>query len=436
MYQVTGPVNLNRLLAICDLVDRPDLKYPAINPGLPRRLTRSADLFETMRRGDILLHHPFESFAPVVDFLRQAAGDPDVLAIKQTLYRTGHDSALVDALVNAARAGKEVTVIIELRARFDEEANIGLATRLYEAGAHVLYGVVGYKTHAKAILVVRREGRRLRRYVHLSTGNYHARTTRVYTDYGLLTCDNDIGDDIHKLFQQLTGLGRAIKLKTVLQAPFTLHKAMLAAIAREAEHARAGREARIAAKMNSLAEPQIINALYEASQAGVKIDLIVRGVCCLRPGVAGISDNIHVRSVVGRFLEHSRVYYFRNQGDEELYCSSADWMYRNFFTRIETCFPIKDARLRARVLEELDVYFADNTQSWVMQSDGTYKRLRSGSQKARSAQEMLLEELSATDIAEVKPVGEIKVRGSLRPSRPRYQPIAARRRSLKKRASG
>ncbi len=406
LYQVGGPVNLNRLLAIHEMVDRPDLKYPGFTPGLPRRLTRSADLFEVIRRGDVLLHHPFESFAPVLDFVRQAAQDPSVLAIKQTLYRTGHESALVDALVDAARAGKEVTVIIELRARFDEEANIQLATRLHEAGAHVVYGVVGYKIHAKMLLVVRREGRRLLRYCHLATGNYHARTTRVYTDYGLLTCNKAIGDDVHKLFQQLTGLGRIIKLKKILQSPFTLHKTMLELIEREATFAQAGKEARIIAKMNALEEPQIIRALYKASQAGVKIDLIVRGVCCLRPGVAGLSENIQVRSIIGRFLEHSRIFFFHNGGDNLLYCSSADWMHRNFFSRVEICFSIEDARLRTRILNEsLLNYLADNSQAWLMGSKGAYRRAKPGShgvyrrakptsQKTRSAQRALLDMLA------------------------------------------
>ncbi|MEW6354640.1 MAG: polyphosphate kinase 1 [Pseudomonadota bacterium] len=394
-YQVIGPVNLNRLLAIYDLVDRPDLKYPAFVPSIPRRLEHATDIFGVIRRGDVLLNHPFESFAPVLDFVRQAAHDADVLAIKQTLYRTGADSAMAEVLIDAARAGKEVTVVVELRARFDEAENINLATRLQDAGAHVVYGVVGYKTHAKMTLVVRREGKRLRRYAHLGTGNYHARTTRLYTDYGLLTCDKDIGDDVHKMFQQLTGLGRATKLKKILQAPFTLHKAMLEFIAREAGHAKEGKPAHIIAKMNALDEPQIIQALYAASQAGVKIDLIVRGICCLRPGVPNISDNIQVRSVVGRFLEHSRVFYFLNGGDSAVYCASADWMGRNFFRRVEVCFPIEDGRLRARVLNEgLLPYLADNTQAWLLQSDGSYKRIKPGNQKPRSAQQFLLQELA------------------------------------------
>ncbi len=395
LYQVNGLVNLNRLLALHELVERPDLKYAPFVPGLPRRLLQSEDMFESIRRGDILLHHPFESFAPIIDFARQAATDVKVLAIKQSLYRTGADSALVDALVDAARAGKEVTVVIELRARFDEEANIALANRLQEAGAHVVYGIVGHKTHAKMILVVRREGRVLRRYVHLGTGNYHEQTARTYTDYGFLTCDKAIGEDVHKLFLQLTGLGRATKLQKLLQAPFTLHKGVLELIQREAANARAGKPARIMAKMNALVEPQIIEALYQAAQAGVKIDLIVRGTCCLRPGVAGVSDTIHVRSIVGRFLEHTRVYSFHNDGDPQVYASSADWMNRNFFRRVEACFPIEDERLRERMQQEgLNCYLSDNTQAWVLQSDGSYKRLKPGNQKPRAAQSLLLQELT------------------------------------------
>jgi polyphosphate kinase len=394
LFQVNGPVNVNRLIAMHELVDRPDLKYPPFVPALPRRLRNEPDLFEVIRRDDVLLHHPYESFMPVLDLARQAAADPNVLAIKQTLYRTGADSMLVDALVNAARAGKEVTVVIELRARFDEEANINLATYLQEAGAHVVYGVVGHKTHAKMLLIVRREGRKLRRYVHLGTGNYHVATARTYTDYGLMTCDAGIGEDVHKLFLQLTGLGRASKLQKLLQAPFTLHKGLMDLINREIENARAGKTARIMAKMNALTEPQIIEALYKASQAGVKIDLVVRGICCLRPGLPGVSENIQVRSIIGRFLEHARVFYFHNDGAPQLYCASADWMNRNFFRRVEACFPIEDEKLRDRVLREsLTYYLSDNTQAWVLQHDGSYKRVKPGNQKPRSAQAMLLQEL-------------------------------------------
>ena len=395
LYRVNGPVNLLRLLAVPELVDRPDLKYPAFTPGLPARLVRSKDIFETLRGGDILLHHPFESFAPVVDFVRQAAADPKVLAIKQTLYRTGRESAIVDALIQAARTGKEVTVVIELRARFDEEANINLSAALEEAGAHVVYGIVGYKTHAKMILVVRRERTRLRHYVHLGTGNYHDRTARVYTDFGLLTCDDAIGNDVHKLFLQLTSLGRVSKLQKLLQSPFTLHKELLQKIEREAEHARRGKPARLTAKMNALVEPNIIQALYRAAQAGVKIDLIVRGICCLRPGVPGLSDNIRVRSIIGRFLEHTRVFCFHNDGKDEVYCASADWMDRNFFRRVEVVFPIEDKALRGRVLKEaLGRYLADNTQAWELQPDGSYTRLTSDGAEPVSAQATLLKELT------------------------------------------
>jgi polyphosphate kinase len=413
LYIVNGPVNLNRLMAIVDMADRPDLKYPAFTPGLPRRLARSKSLFEAIRQDDILLHHPFESFAPVIDFVRQAAADPHVLAIKQTLYRTGAESALVSALVSAARAGKEVTVVIELRARFDEEANISLATILQEAGAHVVYGVVGYKTHAKMVLVVRRERNRLRHYVHLGTGNYHARTARLYTDFGLFTCDDEIGEDVNKLFRQLTSLGRVPKLHKLLQSPFTLHTELLNKISREVVHARAGKPARIVAKMNALVEPQIIQALYEASCAGVHIDLIVRGVCCLRPGLAGVSENIRVRSIVGRFLEHTRVFWFLNGGegpvtarkagdtDEiapgsgEVFCASADWMERNFFKRVEVAFPIEHKKLHERVVREaLNFSLKDNTQAWILNADGNYRLLTPDGAEPWSAQTSLIRELS------------------------------------------
>ena len=393
LYQVNGPVNLGRLLAMIDAIDRPDLTYPGFTPDLPPRLVKQNNIFDSLRNGDILLLHPFQSFAPVMDFLRQAATDPNVLSIKQTLYRTGYDSAIVESLKAAARAGKEVTVVIELRARFDEEANIELASDLQESGAHVVYGVVGYKTHAKMILVVRREGRRLRRYVHLGTGNYHARTARLYTDYGLLTCDQAVAEDVNKLFHQLTGLGRAGKLKKLLQSPFTLHKSILTFIEQETTNALDGKEARIIAKMNALVEPEIIRALYRASQAGVKIELIIRGICSLRPGIKGVSDNIKVRSVVGRFLEHTRIYYFLNaDGEERIYCSSADWMQRNLFHRVEACFPIEEKRTRDQVKRYgLMPYLNDNTQAWLLMADGSYRRAKSGSSKPRSAQTFLLE---------------------------------------------
>jgi polyphosphate kinase len=395
IYLCRGPVNLNRLSALPDLVDRPDLKFPGFIPGLPERLKESNDLFEVIRKGDLLLHHPFQTFAPVVDFLRQAAADPDVLSIRQTLYRTGFDSTVAKSLVDAANAGKDVLVVIELRARFDEQANIELANQLQAAGAQVVYGVVRHKTHAKMSMVIRREGRVLRRYVHLGTGNYHPKTARVYTDYGLFTCDKAIGEDVQKVFQQLTAMGRPGRLRKLLQSPFTLHKSVLDLIAHEAEQASKGHLARVMAKMNALIDPQVIQALYRASQAGVKIDLIVRGTCALRPGVPGISDNIQVRSIIGRFLEHSRVYYFENGGEPKVYLSSADWMERNFFNRVETAFPIEDKLMLRRVISEtFDLYNADNCQAWVLQSDGRYKRLRAGSAKRRSAQDSLLQMLA------------------------------------------
>ena len=397
LYRVNGPVNLNRLLAVCDLDERPDLRFPPFNPNMPNILNSNPDLFKLIKRQDLLLHHPFESFFPFIDFLKQAATDPQVLAIKQTLYRTGPDSAVVDALVQAARGGKEVTVVIELRARFDEADNIALANRLQGAGAHVVYGVVGFKTHSKMALVVRREAKGLRYYVHLSTGNYHPKTTRFYTDYGLFTADQEIGEDVHKVFMQLTSLGKVTKLSKLLQSPFTLHDAILSKIERETENARLGKPARIIAKMNSLVEIRVIRALYEASIAGVKIDLIVRGTCRLRPGVQGVSENIQVRSIIGRFLEHTRVFYFENDGDIDLYCASADWMDRNFFRRVELAFPILTKQLKARIIKELEYYLADNTQAWILLSDGSYIRSQpTDGEEPFSAQQTLLTELATT----------------------------------------
>ena len=396
VYKVNGPVNLNRLQEVYDLVDRPELKFAPFTPALPAPLISGADIFQAVRKQDILLHHPFESFAPVVDFLRQAAADDSVLAIKQTLYRTGSDSAIVDALLKAARSGKEVTVVIELRARFDEEANIGLANRLQEAGAHVVYGLVGYKTHAKMVLIVRREGKRLRKYVHLGTGNYHSRTARLYTDYGLLTCNRAITDDVAKIFLQLTSLGKVSRLQKLLQSPFTLHERLLSMIDREIDNAAAGKPAMIIIKVNSLVEPRIIQALYKASIAGVRVELIVRGICCLRPGVAGVSEQIRVRSVIGRFLEHTRVLYFLNGGEPEVYCSSADWMDRNFYRRVEVAFPIEASALRTRVIRELNDYLRDNTQAYEMLPDGSYRRISRDDEEAFSVQHSLMEELSET----------------------------------------
>jgi len=374
LYQVPGIVNLVRLISVPDQVDRPDLKFPPFLPGLPKQLAGRYEMFDCIRKGDILLHHPFQSFAPVIAFLKQATEDPRVVAIKMTIYRTGTDSVLMEHLLRAAQNGKEVTVVVELMARFDEEANLSIAARLEEAGAHVVYGVFGYKTHAKMMLVLRREEAGYRRYVHLGTGNYHPRTSSFYTDFGLLTCNDEIAADVNDVFKQLTGLGKASALKHLWQSPFTLHTNMLEAIHAETAAAKAGRKAHIIAKMNSLLEPEIIEALYAASQAGVQIDLLVRGVCCLRPGVPGLSENIQVRSVIGRFLEHHRIYYFHADGAEKLYLASADWMERNFFRRIEVCFPVLDPKLKRRVIKEgLRNYLADNCQAWDMDSEGQYR---------------------------------------------------------------
>jgi len=391
LYQEQGPVNLVRLMQVPDWVDRPELKFPPFIPALPARLAKQDDIFAHIRKNDILLHHPFESFQPVIDFIEQAAADPNVVAMRQTVYRTGTDSKLMMALIRAAQSGKEVTVVVELMARFDEEANINWAARLEEVGAHVVYGVVGHKTHAKLALVIRREDGVLRRYAHLGTGNYHARTARLYTDFGLLTADEAITADVNSLFTQITGLGKAGKLKRLWQSPFTLHSEVIAAINHEAGLAAAGKRAVIVAKMNALLEPQVIAALYAASQAGVKIDLIIRGVCALRPGIVGLSDNIRVRSVVGRFLEHSRIFYFHNGGDERVVLSSADWMDRNFFRRIETGFPVLNPKLKKRVIAEgLKPYLRDNVQAWEMQSDGSYRRRKPRRAKNYNAQVELL----------------------------------------------
>ena len=389
VYRINGPVNLNRVIQVYELSNRPDLKFPPFKPA-PVALDEDAP-FDTLRTRDVLLHHPYQGFSAVTDLLQAAANDPQVLAIKQTLYRTGRDSRIIEHLITAARNGKDVTVVVELRARFDEEANLNLADRLQEAGVQVMYGVVGHKTHAKMMLIVRREGAVLRRYAHLSTGNYHAGTARLYTDIGLMTAHPEICADVHGLFQQLSGLAPAIKLKRLMASPFTLHAGLLARIAREARLARAGKGGHVIAKMNALNEAGVIRALYEASQAGARIDLVVRGACCLRPGVPGLSDNIRVRSVVGRFLEHSRVYWFGNDGNPETFCSSADWMERNLLRRVETCFPILDPQLAQRVFEEeLSNYLQDNQQAWQLHADGSYSRVVAGDDPPYSAQGSLL----------------------------------------------
>ncbi|VVE39936.1 polyphosphate kinase [Pandoraea terrae] len=382
-YRVKGPVNLVRLMSLPEMVDRADLKFAPFVPAQPKRLASSHVIFDVIDQGDLLLHHPYDSFQPVLELLLQAARDPDVLAIKQTIYRTGIESALMDALMEAARNGKEVTVVVELLARFDEETNINWAAQLEAVGAHVVYGVVGHKCHAKMLLVVRRNrsGKKtqLKRYVHLGTGNYHPRTARIYTDFGLITADEKLCHDVHLVFQQLTGIGGQTPLQGLWQSPFTMHTNLLEAIRRETEAAQAGQKARVIAKMNALLEPSIIAELYKASRAGVKIDLIVRGVCSLRAGVRGLSENITVRSLVGRFLEHHRIYYFYAGGNERVMLSSADWMERNFFRRVEVAFPVNDSKLKARVVREgLMVHLRDNQLAWLMQPDGTYARRRPG----------------------------------------------------------
>jgi len=397
IYPVNGPVNLNRLISLPDMVNRPQIKFPVFTPSTPDYLGIQANVFEAIANGDILLHHPFQSFAPVVDLLRQAAADPDVLVIKQTLYRTGANSVMVEHLTSAARAGKEVTVIIELMARFDEENNLSTAQKLQSAGAHVVYGMVGKKTHAKMLMIVRREGKKLRRYAHLGTGNYHQANTRVYTDYGLLTNNKEITQDVHEIFMQLTTQGPNPELTHLFQSPYGISDMFIEKVQREAQNASQGKSAYVIAKVNGLSSPAIISALYEASQAGVTIDLIVRGICCLRPGLDGLSSNIKVRSIVGRFLEHARVFYFENADDKsELFLSSADLMPRNLRNRIEQCTPILDENIKSEILANLNTYLADDSNAWLMQADGQYVQAlkREGNDEPLNAQNILLDNYS------------------------------------------
>ncbi len=391
LYQVNGPVNLKRLMRVPNLVNRPDLLYPSFTPGTPRALRERKEIFKAVARKDYLLLHPFESFQPVVDFLRQAAVDPDVLAIKQTLYRTGDNSPIVAALLDAARNGKEVTAVVELRARFDEEENLALAAELQAAGVVVVYGVVGYKTHCKMMLIVRREGGELKRYAHLGTGNYHAGTAKLYTDYSLLSADENLCADVHKVFQQLTGMGKIERVKCVLNAPFTLKAGLIELIDQEIASVKAGKQGCIIMKANGLTESEVIRALYRASQAGVKVDLIIRGMCCLRPGIPGVSDNIRVKSIVGRFLEHTRAYYFAN-AKPSIYCGSADLMERNLNRRVEVCFPLHSKAVTKRVKPDLDMYVSDASQSWELQCSGEYAA-NTDAAAEQSAQMLLLQEL-------------------------------------------
>ncbi|WP_201600331.1 polyphosphate kinase 1 [Psychrobacter immobilis] len=403
LYRVNGPVNLTRLLFDFNI---PALRYQPFTHVVPKEFRREMDkldkatsMFAAMRKSDVLVHHPFHAFSPIINLLWQAASDPKVLAIKQTLYRSGTNSEIVKALAAAARNGKEVTAVIELRARFDEASNIAVANYLQEAGAVVVYGIVGYKTHAKLMLIVRREDDRIHRYVHLGTGNYHAANAKVYTDYGLFSADPDISEDVHNIFQELTGMGKPANLKKLLHAPFTLHDKLISFIDDEIAHAKAGKRAHIIVKVNALTERRLISKLYDASQAGVKIELILRSMCCLRPQVKGLSENITVRSVIGRFLEHTRVYYFYNNGDERLYCGSADWMDRNLFHRVEVAFPIEDKKLFKQVYQDgLLNYLKDNTQAWILSGDGVWQQLQPAADETpHTAQEYLLKVINGVD---------------------------------------
>jgi polyphosphate kinase len=393
LYRVYGPVNLSRLSDIASMVDDDSLKFTPYNSGLPKELQDEPDIFKAMAKGDILLHTPYQSFDPVVELTRRAAEDPHVLAVKMTVYRTGNDSELVQNLIKAARAGKQVVASIELFARFDEEANVELARQLEEAGAHVVYGVMGYKVHAKMLTIIRQEGDQLRHYVHLGTGNYHQITAKIYTDFGLLTTNPEIARDVDNIFSQITGVGKAGVLNVLFQSPFTLHDMIMKAIERETFNALGGKKAEIIAKMNSLVENQVIRALYRASQAGVKITLIVRGACALRPQLPGVSDNITVKSVVGRFLEHHRVFYFYDSGNEDVFIASADWMKRNFFKRVETCIPILNSRIKRRVIDEsLKLYIQDNVNSWQMDAEGNYHKVAIVGKRV-AAQDFLMNKL-------------------------------------------
>jgi len=394
LYRVDGPVNMVRLNEIVEQARRPELRFPPFVPGVLAK-TVNNDIFATIRKHDILLHHPFQSFQTVIDFIRSAAHDPAVVAVKQTVYRTGMNSDLMEALIAAARSGKEVTVVVELMARFDEEANINWADKLEQAGAQVVYGVVGLKTHAKIALVIRREEGGLRYYAHLGTGNYHPTTTKFYTDFGILTCQPDLGRDVNEVFMHLTSLTKPQRMNHIWLAPFALQEQLIKAIRNEAKIAKSGRPGRIIAKINALTDEPVIRALYAASKDGVKIDLIVRGACTLMPGVPGLSENIRVRSIIGRFLEHSRIYYFRNDLAHDVMLASADWMNRNLLRRIEVAFPVLDRSLKRRVIAEgLTPYLKDNSNAWELDEHGQYHRRKPrGKVKPYSAQQHLMESL-------------------------------------------
>jgi polyphosphate kinase len=425
LYVIDGPVNPTRLMEVTE-ENLPELKYPVFHPAVATPLHLAADLFEAIRGRDLLLHHPYDSYGSVLEFIEQAADDPRVLAIKQTLYRTGGDARLVQALMRAVKNGKQVSVVVELRARFDEANNIVWARQLEEAGVHVVYGLVGYKIHAKICLVVRAEKDGIRRYVHLATGNYNPTTARQYTDLALLTCRPDFGEDATNLFNLLTGICQFPGMRKLWVAPFELHPRTLALIQRETSHAQRGLPARIIAKMNSLVDPDIIDALYRASQAGVKIDLIVRGICCLRPGLAGLSENISVRSIVDRYLEHSRIVYYHNAAQPEVYLSSADWMPRNFFGRLEIAFPVEDGILRDRIEHEiLSLSLADNAKARLLLADGSYQAIQPDPNQpaVRSQSEFMqlaLKSARSRRKEELTPAGYPRVK--LRPKPGRNQP--------------
>jgi polyphosphate kinase len=432
VYRINGPLHPGRIMGIADGVESPELHDPPYVAPIAPVLRGQTDLFAAIRERDILLHHPYESFNTVVDFLHQAGIDDKVLAIKQTLYRTGGDARIIDALIQAARNGKQVTAIVELKARFDEHNNIQWARKLEEAGVHVVYGLLGLKIHAKVALIVRAEPQGIRRYMHLSTGNYNATTAKIYTDIGVLTCRPDFGEDATTLFNLLTGICQFQPMRKFLIAPFELHDRILRLIEEECVNARRGLPARIIAKMNSLVDPQVIAALYAASQDGVQIDLIIRGICCLRPGVPGLSDNIRVRSVVDRFLEHSRVFYFENAANPRVFLGSADWMPRNFFRRIEVVFPIEDGLIRDRIVREiLEANLRDNTRARVLQPDGTYTHPSQvqGTGPKRRCQTELLE--AATRAAHQDPgLQELPNVGIVATSRPsRKTRVTVRRKS-------
>lgn len=435
LYIIDGPLNPTRLMAICEGDHSPELRFsPFVAPVSPA-LRDEADMFATLRRQDVLLHHPYEHFSSVVALLEQAADDPAVLAIKTTLYRTGGDTRIVGSLMRAVQNGKQVTAVVELRARFDEANNIQWARQLEEAGVHVVYGLVGYKIHAKMTLIVRNDDDGIRRYVHLGTGNYNATTARFYTDLGLMTSQVDYSEDVTHLFNLLTGVCQFQETRKLLVAPFQLHSRLLELIRREAEHARKGLVSGIVAKMNSLVDREVIEALYEASRAGVKIELIVRGICCLRPGLKGVSENIRVRSLVGRFLEHSRIIAFENACQPEIYLGSADWMPRNFFRRIEVVFPVEDGNLADRVRNEiLKTMLADTARARFLQSDGSYHRAASGSARGKAVRDSQ-REFMALALSSEKDRGEAKAKSKGRSTKRRYPQVklAPRPVGLKKR---